>query len=277
MQQRFADSESTISFEDAYRNVVNAKAANPELFKDIDPVKVVDEYFLKDSWVKDWDSMGVFDSKDALMSARHLNPNAKIIDVTDFDNVEASRNAIYHSQITITGADGNPKTLDFYSTDVKILHQHDTMFRLQRIIECGDKIKIPVNDTNAMILAERLRGNRNISVKSFGGCGEDDTYTRFAQKHPHHPAPKPVEPETPVKVDETTVDNAKPANPAKVEETTVDTQKQGKTITWQERKYTTGDNTVGSGTGSHPEKVVKSGLADAAQAYNAAKGRGLID
>ena len=67
------------------------------------------------------------------------------------------------------------------------------------------------------------------------------------------PAPEPV------KVEETVIDNNKQPEPApKVDETTINEAKE-KVINWQERKYTTGDNTIASGTGSKPEKVVAEG------------------
>ena len=218
MMARFA--KSNISFDEAYTNVVKAQQANPDLFKDINPVKVVDEYFLKDSWVQNWEKVGVFDSQDAIVSKLHLNPNANVVDVTDFNNVAEAKGAIYHNQITVTDAEGHKKTLDFYSTDLNQLHKHDTMFRLERIIECGEKIEVNTQDANAMILAARVAGDRNVGVASFGGCGEDDTYTHaYIKKHATE-LHKPTITKDNVNVGETAEQVSKGANAANVGETT---------------------------------------------------------
>lgn len=218
MMARFA--KSNITFDEAYTNVVKAQQANPDLFKDINPVKVVDEYFLKDSWVQNWEKVGVFDSQDAIVSKLHLNPNANVVDVTDFNNVAEAKGAIYHNQITVTDAEGNKQTLDFYSTDLNQLHKHDTMFRLERIIECGEKIEVNTQDANAMILAARVAGDRNVGVASFGGCGEDDTYTHaYIKKHATE-LHKPTITKDNVNVGETAEQVSQGANAANVGETT---------------------------------------------------------
>lgn len=214
MQERFAN--SNISFEEAYTNVVNASKDNPELFQGIDPVKVVDEYFLKDSWVKNWEAVGVYTSDEELISKLRLNPSVQVVDVDNFDNVEAQNGVIYHNQVTIV-EDGEEKVLDFYSADLNQLHRHDTMFRLERIIECGDKVEISAQDANNMIEEARVAGTRNVGVKSFGGCGEENTYTHgFMRKH----APSLHKPETPAPVvAQETVTNEEVAEPVSVAET----------------------------------------------------------
>jgi hypothetical protein len=274
MQSRFA--KSNVSFEEVYTNAYNAKMSNPELFKDIDPVKVVDEYYLKDSWVKEINSYGIYETKEGLLKAIHGNQNATVVEVSDFNNVNPVKGAIYHHQITSFDVDGKPVVHDFYSTDITRLHQHDTMFRLEKIIECGEKIEISAADANAMILAERIRGDRNIVVDTFGPCGEKDTYVSFVNKYPrvdNTPAPETPAPETPApentpapeaaKVEETFADKHKALEGANVDETVNNVQKKAPdehNFTWREQKFTGKDNTAISGSGDTPVKTVAQGV-----------------
>lgn len=218
MMSRFA--KSNITFEEAYTNVVRAQQLNQDLFKDINPVKVIDEYFLKDSWVQNWEKVGVFDSQDTIVSKLHLNPNAKIVDVTDFNNVAETKGAIYHNQITVLNAEGDKQTLDFYSTSLNQLHKHDTMLRLEKIVVCGERVEINTQDANAMILAARVAGSKKVCVESFGGCGENDTYTHlYIRKHATE-LHQPIITKDNVNVGETVEQVSQGANAVNVGETT---------------------------------------------------------
>lgn len=141
----------------------------------------------------------------------------------------------------------------------------EEMAALNKIIICNEKVEIEagrLGDTLALINDKGGYTGEGAGVgvtnnHYVGGRYDCDEYQNawakgaFAHKHPHvvHQPITPAEPE----IEETTIDQPK------VEE--VVEQPKEKLINWHEGKYTTGDNTIESGPGSHGEKIVEKGVA----------------
>ena len=260
LMERFENSD--ITFEEAYLNAYNAQQAHPELFEDMSIVEAVDKFVLNDSWYKDWEAVGVFEDKGALIAKGLARADAKVIDVTDFENVTASDNYIYHHQITTIDANGEPVVHDFYASGkggLAILQKHDTLYRLQRMIKCGDDIDISANNANELLEKPLQQGDRNIRMVRVKPCDEGYEYRgTFAHKHTNVPTAH-------ASVNETVVNNQQPAQPVNVEEVTVHVEKQPapQSMSYKVTRYTTYDNTAGSGSVVNgkgmPEQVVARG------------------
>ncbi len=184
----------------------------------------------------------------------------KLIEQTERAEVLKGTNYL----VTKLGADGQP----MYWVNA------EEMSALNKIIICNEKVDIAADRLGKTLALINDHGKytgegadvgvtNNRYVGGRYNCNEyQNAWEKgaFAQKHhqPHTGTPAEV-----AKVDETTIDNKTSVETAKVDETTTSTYRkpEEKIIGWDERKYTTGDNTADSGTGSHPEKIVKRGVA----------------
>lgn len=170
-------------------------------------------------------------------------------------------------------------------------HNAEEMAALNKIIICNEKVDIAADKLGKTLALINDNGRytgegADIGVTNnryVGGrydCNEyQNAWEKGAFAHKHISKPIPVDKPTPqeeVKIEETTIDQNKPAEQAKVEETAVDKAKE-RIIKWEEHKYTTGDNTIDSGTGNHDVKVIKQGVATESGARVAMTQHGFVN
>ena len=187
--------------------------------------------------------------------------------------------------VTKLDADGNP----MYWVNA------EEMKALNKIIICNEKVDISSDKIKDVMDLINEKGKYTgegaeigVTNNSYAGgrydCNDyQNAWTKgaFVHKHPHinhQPAPAPVQEQpVPEKIEETSVNNIKqPARAARVEETTVNiSRKADNVVSWQEKKFTTGDNTIDSGTGMKPEKIVAEGNVSETVARAAMQSSGL--